>query len=63
MLTIGQIFKSKTVWTALFVAALNGFQAISGSLDPHLVEVVSGVTAVLAMIFRINPAQHIEGIR
>lgn len=61
MLSWAQIFKSRTVWTLGLAALLNGWNSISGQVsDPHIVNVVNGVLALAALLFRISPVQGVS---
>ena len=61
MLTIGQILKSKTVWTLVLMAILNGIQSIEPQIkDPHIVSIINDALTVIAFVFRIAPKQHVN---
>ena len=61
MLTVSQVLKSRTVWTLVLAAAFNGWNSISGQVpDAHVVDLVNGIFAVVALVFRIAPNQHVQ---
>ena len=61
MLTIGQILKSKTVWTLVLMAIVNGVQSIEPQIkDPHVVSIINDVLTVAAFVFRIAPKQNVS---
>ena len=61
MLSISQILKSKTVWTLVLMAILNGVQSIEPQIkDPHIVSIVNDILTVAAFAFRIAPKQNVN---
>ena len=61
MLTISQILKSKTVWTLVLMAILNGVQSIEPQIkDPHIVSIINDILTVLAFAFRVAPKQNVN---
>lgn len=61
MLTISQIFKSKTVWTLILMAIYNGTNDILPMIhDPKVASIVNDALTILAFVFRIAPKQHLN---
>jgi hypothetical protein len=61
MLSVSQILKSRTVWTLVLAALFNGWNSISGQVqNPHVVNVINGIFAMITLYFRISPNQHVE---
>jgi len=48
------IFKSKTFWTIAFMFVFNGFQAITGLLNPSVVVIGNGILSLIATIFHLQ---------
>jgi hypothetical protein len=58
MLSVGQILRSRTVWMIVFTVLFNGWQSVNtGMLDPHIVQMINGTLGLLAVYFRVKPAQ------
>lgn len=58
MLSFGQIFKSKTVWTTILMGAFNVWQVVSPIVPPHAAGIVNTIMAGFAAMFRIFPTQQ-----
>lgn len=57
-LSLGQIFKSKTAWTAVLAATLNIWNTTSGMLPPKVVVVGNAVLGLITVLFRAFPTQE-----
>lgn len=69
-LSLGQALKSKTIWAAIGVVALNGLNAAAANpssvvaalhLDPQWQAIANGILAAVAIYGRSRPVQGVPG--
>lgn len=51
------LLKSRTVWTFVAMAALNGIESIKNHLPPEALNIINPVLALAGIFFRANPKQ------
>jgi hypothetical protein len=56
-LSLIQLLRSRTFWTAVGGAAFNAYNVEAKNLDPHFVEMANAAIVILTAIFRAFPKQ------
>lgn len=56
-----RIFKSRTVRTIIAMFLINGIQGLYPIIPPEVMPLVDGALSLLAIYFRVSPAQTFGG--
>ena len=57
------IFKSRTVWTIVVMFLINGVQGIHSMVPAEWLPFIDGILSMLAIYFRVAPAQTFGGTK
>lgn len=57
MLTLGQMMKSRTIWTIILLFVVNGLHGVHDSIPVGFIPYIDALLALAAIYFRIVPKQ------